>query len=121
MEFRLLSGFVSGAYAYLWLAKRRRLAFHHTLGRTAPSTTTLIQLVPRGGDVNQPEEDVKTAGPVATQATGPRRQRALNSLSGIQGKFYINIPATPANPHGELDEIDPLDRKSTRLNSSHRL
>lgn len=26
---------------------------------------------------------------------------------GANGKFYINVPATPANPHGELDEIDP--------------
>lgn len=26
---------------------------------------------------------------------------------GAKGKFYINITSTPANPQGELDEIDP--------------
>ena len=37
---------------------------------------------------------------------------------GVTGKFYINIPATPANPLGELDEIDPLKRIVTQTFST---
>jgi len=30
-------------------------------------------------------------------------------------RFYINVPATNANPHGEVDEIDPQTRMVTRV------
>ena len=39
------------------------------------------------------------------QATGGIEQPVWD---GANRKFYINIPATPANPQGELDEIDPV-------------
>ena len=35
--------------------------------------------------------------------------------NGKTGKFYISIPATVANPTGEVDEIDPLTEKVTRV------
>jgi hypothetical protein len=38
--------------------------------------------------------------------------------NGVTGKFYVNIPATPANPLGELDEIDPITRTVTRMFST---
>jgi hypothetical protein len=37
---------------------------------------------------------------------------------GARGRFYINIPSTPANPHGEVDEIDPVAMKITNTFST---
>ena len=37
---------------------------------------------------------------------------------GVKGRFYINIPATPANSHGELDEIDPTTMAVTNTFST---
>ena len=37
---------------------------------------------------------------------------------GLKGRFYINIPATPAHPHGELDEIDPVNMTVTNTFST---
>lgn len=37
---------------------------------------------------------------------------------GVKGRFYINIPATPAHPQGELDEIDPVNMTVTNTFST---
>lgn len=37
---------------------------------------------------------------------------------GVRGRFYINVPSTPANPQGEVDEINPLTMKITNTFST---
>jgi hypothetical protein len=46
---------------------------------------------------------------------GPNATAGLEQpvWDGVTGKFYINIPATPENPLGELDVIDPTTRTVT--------
>src|ERR1019366_3463443 len=44
---------------------------------------------------------------------GTQAPRATNGLGQpiwdvAAAKFYISVPATPANPKGEIDEIDPV-------------
>ena len=47
----------------------------------------------------------------APQSTGGIEQPVWD---GATRKFYIAIPATKANPNGEIDEIDPNDQSVTR-------
>src|ERR1017187_9424460 len=50
-------------------------------------------------------------GTAAPQSTGGIEQPVWD---GPAGKFYIAIPATSANPKGEVDEIDPVKLSVTR-------
>jgi DNA-binding beta-propeller fold protein YncE len=49
----------------------------------------------------------------APESTGGIEQPVWD---GPRGKFYIAIPATRANPNGEVDEIDPHEMTVTRSN-----
>ena len=46
------------------------------------------------------------------QSTGGIEQRVWD---GSKKRFYIAIPSTSANPNGEVDEIDPVTMKITRV------
>ncbi len=50
-------------------------------------------------------------GTAAPMSTGGIEQAVWD---GPGGKFYIAIPATSANPNGEIDEIDPFKMAVTR-------
>ena len=53
--------------------------------------------------------DGKSGNP---QSTGGIEQPVWNQKTK---RFYLAIPATVANPNGEVDEIDPIARKITRV------
>src|SRR5215469_9670225 len=50
-------------------------------------------------------------GTQAPQSTGGIEQPVWD---GQAGKFYLAIPATKANPNGEIDELDPISMGVTR-------
>ena len=50
-------------------------------------------------------------GSQAPQSTGGIEQSVWN---GQTGKFYLAIPATKANPNGEIDEVDPTTMSVSR-------
>src|SRR6202043_1879895 len=50
-------------------------------------------------------------GTAAPTSTGGIEQPVWD---GPAGKFYIAIPATSANPNGEIDELDPVKLTVTR-------
>jgi hypothetical protein len=46
------------------------------------------------------------------KSTGGLEQPVFNAKTG---KFYLTVPATDANPKGEVDEINPVTMKITRI------